>query len=412
MQITPLTCRALALITGLLLTHSATAQWLQRAAPLTGTTLSVPAPGLLWLQQNSFGTNALARSTDGGQTWTTRPGFTGTCVGLTADSVWGVEMPAPTIGANLAVSADGAQNWTHLPRGGTYPYSTSFSEITYLGFLADQRHGLCTGHPTVNVLWYTSNGGQTWTGMMPSGVPRITHLSEQGSYLWYASNDLTGTVMHSRDWGHSWQGYSASPGMYLRGLAFRDTLNGLTFNHLGDVFRTQDGGRTWLPITPTGPMHQGKLVSVPNSAAYVSTDQTGTSYSIDGGQTWIALTGAPGGQFVKFVSPQEGYLLDHAGAVYSWNGPAFPRFALGVSEESALPALQLTPNPTTGICQLSNDAPLRTVRVRDAVGRCVWESRPATLTATVDLSAVRPGLYLVEATAITGARRTLRLVRE
>ncbi|UOG76825.1 hypothetical protein MTX78_09545 [Hymenobacter tibetensis] len=57
--------------------------------------------------------------------------------------------------------------------------------------------------------------------------------------------------------------------------AFRNAANGLAKDEEGNLTRTTDGGLTWTPVLPTGPLHVTGLDNVPGTSTYVSVGITG-----------------------------------------------------------------------------------------------------------------------------------------
>ncbi len=132
------------------------------------------------------------------------------------------------------------------------------AELTAVFFL-DADRGWAVGDR--GVIWHTSDGGRNW-GVQNSGttcrLEAVQFLDANngwavGGWTQPYTHETHGVVLRTRDGGQSWQNL-ANP--VLPGLAharFFDARRGWA---LGDasplfptgVFRTEDGGRSWLPV--------------------------------------------------------------------------------------------------------------------------------------------------------------------
>ncbi|HYE76710.1 MAG TPA: T9SS type A sorting domain-containing protein, partial [bacterium] len=239
-----------------------------------------------------------------------------------------------------------------------------------------------------------------------------------GNRIWAAGHPY---IYASYDRGHSWRkdssGFSTT---HVRGLAFRDTANGLACDDRNTLRRTTDGGRTWQPLPHQGDVYN-RLQVIPGTSTYLSYNSltlptgpaTNTTYSTDDGLTWhyFILPRTP--DFLFFTTPSEGYFVELPNQFHAWSGGPFPQAVTGLPAEEASTEVRLWPNPTTGLSQLSSEHPLQHVRVLNTLGQSVWEA-PASGQLTIEVNArhLSPGLYLLQTTDAAGIRRQLRLVRE
>ena len=176
-----------------------------------------------------------------------------------------------------------------------------------------------------NALSLTTDGGHTWTGITPPGVPARTI---RGVYFlnardgWAVSSQLDDPsqlqISDTTNGGTSWQ---TSPLGSANGLfgdsqfipAYIDFVNsmhgwvvaliasGSGVLPRGDLFRTTDGGATWQQSQmPLG----GRVEFVNSSTGWLAGGQQGEELYVtsDGGQTWTAAT----------VPPPSGFAQDQA----------------------------------------------------------------------------------------------------
>ncbi len=300
----------------------AAAQWQLVPAPTIAEFrgLSLAGDGTAWAS-GTHGT--VARSTDGGASWTVDsvPGATTldlrSIVGLSAHvAVAASAGPAENGQARIFRTTDGGKTWTTT-------YSTDRKGV-FLDALAfwDARHGIALSDPVDGTLFLltTDDGGQTWTRVPPGAIPPT--LSGEGAFaasntsiaLWGSRDAWIGTggaaaarVFHSADRGRTWSvsdtpvhvGGSAS-GIFA--VAFRDAMHGIavggeyTHPHAPTVNAalTDDGGRTWRAATgPLAPAYLSGVSFAGTPGTVVAVGLAGTVLSRDGGDSWISADTLP-----------------------------------------------------------------------------------------------------------------------
>ena len=318
---------------GALSRHAAAAAALLVAAPAAAQWQLVPAPtraefrglslagdGTAWAS-GTHGT--VARSTDGGASWTVDsvPGANTldlrSIVGLSAQvAVAASAGPAESGQARIFRTTDGGKTWTTT-------YTTDRKGV-FLDALAfwDAQHGIALSDPVDGALFLlvTDDGGQTWTRVPPGALPPT--LSGEGAFaasntsiaLWGSRDAWIGTggaaaarVFHSSDRGRTWSvsdtpvhvGGSAS-GIFA--VAFSDALHGVavggeyTRPHAPtvNVALTEDGGRIWRAARgPLAPAYLSGVSYAGNAGTVVAVGLAGTVVSRDRGESWISTDTLP-----------------------------------------------------------------------------------------------------------------------
>ena len=242
-------------------------------------------------------------------------------------------------------------------------------------------------------------------------------VAQVGNTLWFGTDEAR--VLRSTDRGATWT--AAATGVESpEALAFRDASNGLVMNEEGDFARTTDGGLTWTPFTPTGPVHTIGLDNVPGTRTYVSTGfgsyGPGSSYSTDDGQTWTAIESTRHHFLVDFVSPMAGWsgalLVDAQGDPTGGNGfHKYAGSALATNAAAARLGVSSSPNPSPDgrfTVQSGRLTAPAAVRVLDRLGRLVlaqtWHS-PQTAPLQLDLAGRAAGVYVLEIATPAGPVR-------
>ncbi len=160
--------------------------------------------------------------------------------------------------------------------------------------------------------------------------------------FWCIAYDNLGNeyMYRSDDLGRNWQSFPYNVPQFGFGFAFADKLNGIAvgfpFDGVNQSFEavTHDGGETWTQKTDfTGYVMGGFITVIPGTHTYVSTlpgftPVYGSSYSRDGGKSWVLIdSGGLQGEHsdVAFLNPfygwtgrAEAYDGDKSGGAFKW----------------------------------------------------------------------------------------------
>lgn len=268
----------------------------------------------------------------------------------------GLHRPDLSVGDGIYKSADAGKTWTHLGlRDGQQLRQFAIDPRN-----PDKVLVAVVGHPygpnPERGIFRTTDGGQTWEKVLykdentggsdvlfdPSN-PDIAYAS-----LWEARegpwengewNGFNGGIFKSIDGGKTWTQLTKGlpAGIIQANLAIAPSMPNRLFATVAhkdgvNLYRTDDGGETWAIITkdprPAGRIGGGDL-SVPAvdpknpETLYVAS--TVTWRSTDGGKSWAAFRGAPGGDDYQNIwinpnNPQIILLSSDQGAVITVNG--------------------------------------------------------------------------------------------
>ena len=199
---------------------------------------------------SSKGSNWIAITTDGGQTWDDYDtGF---------ELAGNFYFSTPTHGfctdflnSHIARTTDGGKTWKS--------YDSLFvGEIK--GFVSfDSMHAIAGSsdfpnpdvnhqqHPLIAGVFYTSNGGESWafnTKVRINGVGVLPILSfDSLRTIWFAGGD--GIVYKSYNSGYFFQ-ESYNLGSATRDMAASDSNNITAVGNFGMIYRTFDAGKNWI----------------------------------------------------------------------------------------------------------------------------------------------------------------------
>lgn len=274
-----------------------------------------------------------------------------------AGSGEGLQRPDLSVGDGMWKSIDAGKTWTHI----------GLDDAQQIAQLAiDPRDPnrvfvAVVGHPygpsEMRGIFRTTNGGQTWDKVLSKDEytgggdvqidpqdPNTVYASlwDSVSGPWEDGNEYNGPnsgLFKSTDGGSNWtqlteglpkdviQAYFAiAPSEPSR--VYATVAHGRTVG----IYRSDDAGASWTRITdddrPTGRIGGGDLPVPkvdPKNPDVVYITSTVTWKSVDGGKTWSALKGAPGGDDYQNIwinpnNPETILLTSDQGAVISVNG--------------------------------------------------------------------------------------------
>jgi len=276
--------------------------------PLDGAVLQPPLPR-----------TQLARTTDGGATWTswTPRNQDGAPISLrpvvadpfTAGSLYG------SVGPVLFHSSDGGKIWRS---SSPFPPFFVVSGVGLSGLAADPFHAgvlfaagfLDNG---TSVVLRSADGGQSWTKVLGVGEPWVTALLVDPTSPGTVFAGGRGGFWRSLDGGLSWASTGPGPGLigqqWVVGLQ-TDAGHNL-YAELGlpgaehTLYRSADRGTTWSPIDagPLAGVQVNDLLVDPRGTALYAGTNNGIYVSQDGGAHWTAAgDGLTAGGFAPYVS--------------------------------------------------------------------------------------------------------------
>lgn len=323
-------------------------------------------PNVFYIGVNNGG---VWKTTDFGRTWV--PIFDDQPTGSVGDLVVspsnpaviyigsgeGLQRPDLSVGDGMYKSTDGGKTWQHLGLEGVQQIGGLAIDPTNENRVFVAALGHPYGPNLERGVYRTVDGGKTWekvlykdenTGaiqveMDPSN-PNIIYADlwagRQGPWENGAWNGPRSGLYKSTDGGTTWKqltkglpgtaeglgrvGVSVAPSNPARLYASVDAEKG------GGIFRSDDGGESWTRIQTDNRLWGrgsdfAELKVDPKNADIVYSANVVTWKSVDGGKTWAAFRGAPGGDdyhrlWINPANPDIILIASDQGAIITVNG--------------------------------------------------------------------------------------------
>ena len=339
----------------------------------------------------------------------------GNIVAVSATTAW--VSAFPTAGSNntggIWKTVDGGTTWSKQT---TAPFNTPNDSFTNWVHFFDANNGVCQGDPAGGYfeLYTTSNGGTTWTRVPSANIPAVNPTGEYGitnffevssGTIWFGT-DL-GRIYKSTNMGLTWSVASTPVADNLFSFSFKDANNGLLVKDSdGSMYKTTDGGATWVSQTPTGPVYTGDLTYIPGTSSVVSTGAatgaSGSSYSTDNGLTWTNIDAAQHLQ-VEFFNSTVGFTGGFSasattGGIAKYTGTVLTK------ESFESNGLLVYPNPVNDMftIQNGNNIAINGVTISDINGRTVKTINVNTIENQINISDLNSGVYFLNITSDKG----------
>lgn len=207
--------------------------------------------------------SSIFKTTDGGSTWNVQNDGT-------SATLYGIDFINSTTGWIVGTSrtilktTDGGSNWV------SQISSLSLVFLYDVDFV-DQNYGYAAGWGSEGQLYKTSDGGTNWTPVsLTSTWLNKVHFRDQlngyavgchSNYISVTSDPMMGTsitvdspklkIWKTTNGGVDWTSTYWESSGYLRGINFKDNLNGFFVGDGGAVIKTSDGAQSFSFITNT-----------------------------------------------------------------------------------------------------------------------------------------------------------------
>jgi len=258
----------------------------------------------------------VARSTDGGHTFTMLPGIQGESVRALALAPSNRRVIAAGTLTGVFLSRDAGQTWTRI----TPKDHPDLRNIESLAFDPDDPRVLYAG--TWHLAWRTRDGGANWApiheGMIDdSDVMTMTVLQDDPQVL-YAT--ACSGIYRSENGGDSWTKLRGIPFTSRRTRAFALTHDEslLLAGTTEGLWVSDDRGATWSR-SPDRDLVINAVLVQRDGSILLGTDEAGIVRSTDQGSTWVASNTGFAERFaIRLLFDPDGRLV-----VATWGAPRY-----------------------------------------------------------------------------------------
>lgn len=243
------------------------------------------------------------RSIDGGETFTHNDSTEIAGRGAQMDAFDENTALVCTANGKIFRTTDGGQSWTEV-----YSYSLGLGDGWFDGLrVLNENVAVAFGDEASNGDMHfvrTEDKGETWTEI--EGIDYLN--AAYGYYTWglgawnigesiwcagLTSDYDSGFLFHSSDAGETWESHHIMEDStnYARSVVFIDEDNGMITDNSGRIFKTTDGGESWMHVA----LHDSAswangVIAIPNTSTIISLDDNGVFYTSDMGATWGMMT--------------------------------------------------------------------------------------------------------------------------
>jgi photosystem II stability/assembly factor-like uncharacterized protein len=217
-------------------------------------------------------------------------------------------------------STDLGLSWQKLPSCPLGP-----NDNLYTIFFLDNNTGWISSHSN-GVIYYTSNGGQTWSNRSPAkyntGISDLMFFNGTTGYACGSTMNYTTTALaKTTDGGLTWDTLTTPNTSAFNSMYWADVNNGWASGNSGHICRTTDGGLTWKDTSVTGNASGtslNKIIRVDANTFYAFGSKGLVFKSTDGGITFRSGASAGG------VTLYSGYFSDaNNGIVVGTQGASY-----------------------------------------------------------------------------------------
>lgn len=387
-NITPMLHRTL-VATGLsLATFMASAQWITLNSGTTEHLYGVhfPTPDIGYVVG---GGGTILKTVNAGLIWQALNSGTDTLL----NSVWFVNEDTGVVvgdGSLILRTTDGGNTWTTVLDNG----DSLASNLESVHFPSELIGYACGWG---RAILKTTDGGQTWTRQTPFGTRAFRGLymtsNTTGVCVGYDQILLSATRATTDD-GMNWSG-GATSGHAFNVVVMVTPDTGYAAGALGDVYRTEDAGASWIYVAPSGQSEYYYGLWFSNvDTGYVAGFDGVIRKTVDRGASWFLQNYEFGTRMegLYFTDVNTGYAVGADGRIRKTvNGGGWN---VGIEESEGSSAI-LAPNPfgdRFGI-SLGSKQPGAFLTLMDPMGRIVL-SREVSDGETIAAGNLPAGVYL------------------
>lgn len=334
------------------------------------------------------------KTSNGGDSWTT----------VTVSGVRDINFASPTVGYAAGVvsqaikkTVNAGTTWTPL----TPPTSNSLWGVSVVD--ANTVYVCGTGA----VVWKSTNGGASFSVVDPPGITDLAVDLDFVSATQGCVLSQLGKVFRTTNGGLTWITTYSATGVFFTSIYFVNANTGFAVGMNGHIIKTTDGGVSWVVL------NSGSTASLQYVHFFDVNHGIAAGYggvvlrTTNGGATWFQENTGTTTDLYCCI------LLSPTVAIAGGDGGLMIRntnLTTATAEPGAAPpAVHIYPNPNKGSFMVSSDRLVKNIRVFNSFGKLVYQSDEATFGHFIDLPGKVSGMYSVQA-EVDGVKQTVKVV--
>ncbi len=269
-------------------------------------------------------------------------------------------------------------------------------------------------------IYYTTDGGNTWTTVAPANNPTAQSGEMGWTGVYAAYNNVTwfgtnkGRIYKSTDKGVTWTVHNTGL-TDINDINFNNESNGVVIQKVYNtstgaitafnVMKTNDGGLNWPTVTPSGevwksdwaavPGVPGKYFAVGTNGAASGSAKYGSAYSLDYGTTWTNIDTGVQYICVEFYNDNVGWaggfsINATTSGIFKWDATS------NIKPIAETINMNIYPNPTSSFINIESYNNIQKVEIYNTTGQIIQSFSINNSLAKLDVSNLKSGIYLIK----------------
>ena len=383
------------LIAFIAISINGSAQWVQQTSGTVNDLIYMAAPSSNVAYINNYG--SILKTTNGGSNWNTIPGAS---INVNAPICFtSVDTGYITGTGGILKTEDGGATWID-----NFTYNIGNANASFFSFLnANVGFAVCFNLAGDSLLTFkTTNAGGSWSycgnflsNVMPTSI-FFTNVTT--GFMVVGANPYAG-IYKTINGGTTWLPNLITPdAVYLNTVFFPSSSIGYAVGY-DSTFKTTDGGNTWNQMN--------NINSAGNISVYFTDDNHGYAVggdgisigaiikTIDGGVNWtLDLSTTQTFYSVSLPNANTGYACGTGGMIYKL------ATSVGVNELSQNNEINIYPNPFSpqAIISFSETQQKTTIKIMDVVGKEIKSVLFSGNSLILEKEEMQSGVYFVQIT--------------
>jgi len=254
--------------------------WEYQAGGASNNLINIDAPDTLHIWAVGDWERTVLHSSDGGLTWEHQ--MVGDGYGYLWDVSFADSFNGATVGGFdlIYTTTDGGQNWTRRSTGGDFAWWGVEWISPLKGWIVDVNSG---------VIKYTADGGNTWTTQY-SGIYFTDVMFLNDTLGWACGFTFSNSKVAKTTNGQTWTSCTLPTQRILNGIDFVSPNLGWVVGENGEIYKSTDGGITWDSLhndtLGTADLYKVDFVDSLNGWI-ISGHERKIFRTRDGGNTWV-----------------------------------------------------------------------------------------------------------------------------